>query len=88
MSIHLEAQLLGPCRWPYLITQQWVRYNISISLGPIGQMSLAQTSLQLTLTKPSDQPDSSPWIEKLWANAMLFDQPMSNYITPKPQDEL
>ena len=19
----------GPCRWPYLITQQWVRYNVS-----------------------------------------------------------
>ena len=34
--------------------------------------TIALMSLQLTLPKPLDQPDSSLWIEELWVNAMLF----------------
>ena len=49
---------------------------------------IAQMSLQLTLSKPSDQPDSPLWIEELWLNAVLFNQPMSHYTTPKPLDGL
>ena len=50
--------------------------------------TIAQTSLQLTLLKPSDQPDSSPWIEEPWMNTMLFNWPTSDYTAPKPLDEL
>ena len=49
---------------------------------------IAQTSLQLSLSKPSDQPDLPLQIEELWPNVMLFNKPMSDYITPKPLDEL
>ena len=46
---------------------------------------IAQTSLQLTLSKPLDQPDSPLQMEELWVNTMLS---MSNYTIPKPLDEL
>ena len=42
-----------------------------------------EASLQLALPKPPDQPDSSPQIEELWANAMLFTWPTSNYTAPR-----
>ena len=47
---------------------------------------MAQMSLQLL--RSSDQPDSSPQTEELWANAMLFAWPTSDYTTPKLLDEL
>ena len=51
----------------------------------ITQMSLAQTSLQLTLSKPSHQLHSSPQIEELWANTMLSNWPMGDYTAQNPR---
>ena len=53
----------------------------------IALTSLTQTSLPLALPQPWDQPASSPWMEELLANAMLFTWPMSNYTAPKLLDE-
>ena len=50
---------------------------------------IAQRSLQLTLPNPSDQPDSCPQIEELWANMTLsLSNPQVTAQTPKPLDEL
>ena len=54
----------------------------------IAHASLVWTSLQLALSKPLDQPDSSLWIEELWVNARLFNSPVSDYIAPTPLDDL
>ena len=92
MSIPLGAQLdfasLGSLQvtishYPVKGEVQYEYQSLTIAM-----MSMAQTSLQLALPEPPDQPDSSPWIEELWANAMLFNWPTSLYATPKPLDEL
>ena len=54
----------------------------------IAEMSLVQMSLPLALPKPPDQNDSSPWIEELWVNTTLFNQPNSDCAAAKPLDEL
>ena len=54
----------------------------------ISQMFLAQISLQLVLSNPSDQCDFTSLIEELWVIATLFNQPMNDCTAPTPLDEL
>ena len=59
-----------------------------IVMGVCDQCQTQVVAIQLALPEPLDQPDFSPQTEVLWANKKLFNQPMSDYTTPKSLDEL
>ena len=69
MSIPLGAQLdfasLGSLQVTISHYPATGKVQYQYQSWTIAQISLAQTSLQLTLPKPMDQPDSSQQIEEL-----------------------
>ena len=82
MSIPLGPQL----DLTSLGSMKWTVYNY-LAMGEVWfecqTWVAAQTTLQLTLSKSSNQLDSFPQIEELWANAMLFTWPTRDYTTPR-----